>query len=68
MINMKQPLNEGYTYTRGNQTNVKPVEIHQSRKPVPKGISATFNVAAKSQVTVTPSIHPQREYEKISVN
>ncbi len=54
---MKTPLNEGYTYTRGNQTNVIPVKIHQSRKPVPKGISF-YDTQPKSQPTTNHSTQP----------
>ncbi len=53
---MNPSLNEGYTYTRGNQTNVKPVKIHQTGKPVPKGIPALFNATTKSQSTANPSV------------
>jgi len=41
---MSTILKEGYTYVRGNRTNVKPVEIQQgNNKPIPPGIFTIRN-------------------------
>lgn len=56
------PLNEGYTYTRGNTTPVSPVKICQPVKPIPSGL----NISAPK--TTGSATHPQKSVISSNAN